>query len=559
MSDRTGRREELVQTLEATACANVFVLLGVFAVAMTAFAVGGRIGGWTLLLGAILAVSGVWMAFRRRKVVLCAIGAAAVSHLAGALLGLTIYDGSFDGTYYHQEAVIRLAEGWNPLTEHAVSYGENGYSVWLDLYPKASWVAAAAMLKAIGHIEAGKLFNLTCMIAAGCAVAAVLLRVRGLSARFVTWISVLAALNPVAIYQSTTFYVDGLLGSLLTVLMAGLVVFSEYGRRLGLALALASACLVTNLKFTGLIYSVVCLGVGCLVTWYRFGKRAAFVTGALALATGVISVFLLGYAPYVRNLREKGAMLYPVTGPQKIGIIAIGNQRPLNLVDKDRFSRFLIANFSRSEDVLGARPSRLKFPLSVSRVEAATFREYDIRVGGFGPFFGVALLCLGTMGATVLVRRDRARWGGIWVLTATVLVTIFMPTEGWWARYVPQTWLLPLLFAAVSLVSGVTWLRRVAWATLILLTVNSAFVGSCYAYKQVRDTLAMRRALAEMAAASQPIEVYLDFFVALRQRLSEAGIHYVLLQKPPPEFRRHLIPWIPGYGEIFWLDPTPAR
>jgi len=64
MSDRTGRREELVQTLEATACANVFVLLGVFAVAMTAFAVGGRIGGWTLLLGAILAVSGVWMAFR---------------------------------------------------------------------------------------------------------------------------------------------------------------------------------------------------------------------------------------------------------------------------------------------------------------------------------------------------------------------------------------------------------------------------------------------------------------------------------------------------------------
>ena len=91
---------------------------------------------------------------------------AALACVAAGLAASVFPDNSWDGLAYHQEAVLRLAAGWNPLFESSGSYG-TGEELYLDHYAKGPWIAAAAVLKATGHVEAGKAFNLTTMLAAG--------------------------------------------------------------------------------------------------------------------------------------------------------------------------------------------------------------------------------------------------------------------------------------------------------------------------------------------------------------------------------------------------------
>ena len=168
-------------------------------------------------------------------------------HVGAYLLANAFFDNSWDGLAYHQVGVLRLASGWNPLFEYA-------NEIWVDHYPKASWIAGAAVFLDGGQIEAGKLFNFTLMLAAGAQVAATLFRLTRLRLPAIILISLLTALNPVAVYQSTTFYVDGALASLLTVMVAALILYAATPTWSALAASLFAACLLSNLKFTGLIY-----------------------------------------------------------------------------------------------------------------------------------------------------------------------------------------------------------------------------------------------------------------------------------------------------------------
>ncbi|MEI6728779.1 MAG: hypothetical protein WCK98_04005 [bacterium] len=66
------------------------------------------------------------------------------------------YDLSYDGQAYHGEAIIELNEGWNPIYERAPGYGGGTHSIWLNAYPKASWLNSVSIYKVTGNIESGK-------------------------------------------------------------------------------------------------------------------------------------------------------------------------------------------------------------------------------------------------------------------------------------------------------------------------------------------------------------------------------------------------------------------
>ena len=61
---------------------------------------------------------------------------------------------------------------------------------------------------------------------------------------------------------------------------------------------------------------------------------------------------------------------------------------PANLSESDRFTRFFVSNFSRSELVRPPQSTRLKFPLSIERLELRGLYGADIESGGFGPLYG---------------------------------------------------------------------------------------------------------------------------------------------------------------------------
>ena len=549
----TDRRSEIADYFQGLAFANLFFLFVIVLIGSVVFSFGGRLQAWLLPLAALITLiaspvfSGTW-----RKAALVAM-TFLICHCAAYGISAYLFDGSWDGLAYHQEAILRLAAGWNPWIESAGKYG-HGQELWNDCFPKASWIGASAIFIDTGKIEAGKLFHLTLIIAAAAQVAATLLKLTKLKALPVIFLVALAAFNPVSIYQSTTFYVDGMLSSLFTATVAALVLYLFRPQWRSLFAVGFGICLMSNLKFTGLLYAVLILGSGILAIWYLQGFRSALRMAAFSAVTGAVAVLFLGYSPYVRNLREQGNIFYPMYGRNAVDFTE--PMRPANVAGKDRITRFLIANFSRSEYVHPPNSTRLKFPFRVYSSEGSACGMADPEAGAFGPFYSGLLLLTAGAALLLLSRRETRQTALVPLLIAGVLLaTIFSHTEGWWSRYAPQAWLLPVL---VGLACWQMPVRSLRWwlgsAIVVVACANVLFVGYFFARHEWGYTRMMRRSLKEMAAAKQPVNVYLGHFRSLRERLRESGIKFSMSDTKPPTDTNTVWHDIPSVGQAVWSE-----
>jgi hypothetical protein len=337
------------------------------------------------------------------------------------------------------------------------------------------------------------------------------------------------------------------------VLLAGLTLFVATRRWQALGVGLLAACLAINIKQTGFVYVAVLLALAVPVVLWRHGTRGAWRMAAAAAATGVVGGLLLGYAPYVRNLLAYGDPFYPATPVH--GLLSTATQVPANLSESDRFTRFFVSSFSRSELVRPPRSTRLKFPLSIERVELRGLYGADIESGGFGPLYGASLLLACVGGVSLWARRSTRPVGGIVLIIAgCLLVSMFVHRETWWARYVPQAWLLPMVVMIPSLCSP---RRSFQWwvggGLAGLAAINLLIVGANVGWRQMTYARDTHESLQEMTAA-QPVDVYLGSFRSLRQRLREADLDFRMLETPSGSRVRHAIP-APG-NHAFWLESS---
>jgi hypothetical protein len=541
-------RVRLAASLETFAAGHIIVPAAITALAVAGFALGYSLGAWVSPLAVVIMVFGV-RAFTVSW---------SEAWLPAALVGLTLVvagvvaaifpDGSWDGLAYHQEGVLRLAAGWNPVYEDAAAYGI-GNELYINHYAKLSWMTGASILLSTGHIESGKLFNLTLMLAAAAQVMALLLRFTTLRLRTVTGMAALAALNPVVIYQSTTYYIDGAIASVLTVLVAALTAYIVEQRLRFVVVAVVAACLVINLKFTGLAYAAVLMVLAVPVAWRLHGFRAGVQTAVAGAIAAVVGIVLLGYAPYVRNVVEHSDPFY--SAPR----VEVGSVRPVNISDKNRFMRFLVSNFSRTETVRSPQSTRLKFPLSAGREELRGAYGADLETGGFGPWYG-ALLILAAIGGVALVRHSSTRRSGAAVLliAGCVMASMFVHAETWWARYIPQAWLLPVLIAVPCLSASHRSLRWwLGTSIAALASVNLLVIAANVGWNRLTYLKVNRESIVGLQSAPRPVPVYFGPFRSLRQRLHEAGVEFTIVETVPDSANgRHALP-VPGRG-AFWFD-----
>ena len=139
-----------------------------------------------------------------------------------------IYDLSWDGQTYHQEAVYQLAHGWNPVWNAPLPMWHRDIE-WINCYPKGNWIIGAILYLSGKQIESAKLLSPALMVTAvllGYAACRALSLKRGMSGL----LALLAALCPVAVCQLGSFYVDGSLGSLLTLLLSLAVLYVKQPR-----------------------------------------------------------------------------------------------------------------------------------------------------------------------------------------------------------------------------------------------------------------------------------------------------------------------------------------
>ena len=133
------------------------------------------------------------------------------------------YDISYDGQVYHQEAVIQLANHWNPFQQYLLKE-QSQSAMLLNHYAKGPWVYEAALYTVTGQIEQSKAFNFLVMTASFLLTFSTLKSSKW-STKQSSLFSLLLALNPVSIYQALSFYIDGSTSLLLCLLALSYRIF----------------------------------------------------------------------------------------------------------------------------------------------------------------------------------------------------------------------------------------------------------------------------------------------------------------------------------------------
>ncbi len=361
------------------------------------------------------------------------------------------YDFSCDSQTYHMPIAFTLASGWNPIWQPNVA-------TYLQANLAATPFLKTIVLLLINHyayvleLMVGSLILTTQHIINPSCIYIPLIIILFCSAYRIFyaslkrhWLAIalafLVVVNPVAISQFATAYVDGMLGYTISWFALLAADYYFHRSRLSLLLLIPLAIFIINLKFTGLVY----VGFIAAIIFLYFLISKAHVQSKQFLwvmAVAVIyGVAIFGYHPYVQNaLQHKGNLFYPAIVIEHGKVenfiwthIDPPNANP-NFLAKPVLETLAISLFSQV-DASVYTPALNFNPFDIHHQLA-----FDSRFGGFGPMFGYLFIL--TLISWFFVRSAFLR-----VLSLAVLLSCFLTSGIWWARFVPQLWCVPILVA----------------------------------------------------------------------------------------------------------------
>jgi hypothetical protein len=438
-----------------------------------------------------------------RKQTLLLIAIVLGSILGAAVVSVFCYDMSFDGRWYHADAILALLHGVNPVYTRISA----PHPLWANHYPKATWYFAALTIHAFHNYQLGKIYNFLLMLACG-AYAWSFFRRHGLRGKYSVMLTIVTALSPVAAAQMVTVLSDGAMASLMTLIVMTSVNTLFRPIRFDRALFLLSASLVIAIKFTGGVYVVgaVCVMIAArLLLRRRYTatelRRALLSDVANAAAAICLGVLVLGFDPYVTNVRQGLHPFYPVMGPNKVDVM-VPNTPPV-LLHRNRPLKFLISFFSQTSTIETWKV--LKIPFTVNKQELHSLTAPDARLGGWGVFFSGVML--GSLALFLLMKGWRGNASLVLAL-ALVAATSFINPECWWARYVPQIALLPVFLLLPGLRAESGRARMIASALCVILLFNSLLSAWEAAEGAFLQSEKLDRAFAAIASANGPGEYW---------------------------------------------------
>lgn len=480
---------------------------------------------------------------------------ASLMGLCGLLAGIASQfdDLSWDGMNARIESVLGLSAGWNPVKDPAFQEGTRLAET--NPYLRGSFVVQSGYQYSFGNLLAAYLAHLTGNLNAGKAVTPILavasfgiafggLASLALPGGWCLALALLAALNPVAIAQSSSYYIDGHTGYLFTAMLFSALRLLVTGLNAdGLAALVVSFLGLSASKTSGLFYGVIIdvvflvfyalthlknlrpmlvfFGISALVTW---------PVGMLFRKVGGFPALTPEYLISVTN---------PATSGYGVGKDSFGLDAMLKL---DRLQIFVMSYFAPTEIV--ADRVKTKFPFALNRRELSVFEDLtpDARAGGFGPLYGgCLLLALGSLGVILLGSPPP------FVTLFPILPVILSVglTQTWWARWAPQGWLIPatlMIPVLCSLVPGQSGKRWVL-PGLVLFSglLNSLLILIFYGVGCVKAQRVLNSQLTFLKELSQPLSVYMPSFKSNRIWLIRGGNQFDLVSEAPPKPRLRLM------------------
>lgn len=435
------------------------------------------------------------------------------------------YDFSFDGQWYHQDAIILLKNGWNPFYDSPIldeiASGKNAN--YINCYPKAPWTISACVYATTGAIEYAKFYQLILLSASFFLSLNFTLRWFSLSLLSASLLSFVIAFSPVVAGQSLSFYVDGQLAvfSLLTLyfICDWITNFTKKT-----PLILLGLCLIylANIKFTGLIYSLVFLFFAFSWVFWKDRGRALKMLLNLSVVLA-LAIFVFGYPTYGTNMLHKGHPFYPIMGKNNEGKEIAAAQYPKNFFGKNRFEKFYLASFALPNYTAPkTHPSIPKELFTSNVVKASTpyYRNHQpVEMSAMGPLQAELLILLLPL---FLLSFLFYRKSWIYILFFGLVTSCVIQPELWNYRYVPQLLYIYLLVIIPVLLSKY-WLIKF-YGQLILVGFSVSFMFAYIQYFQwnVEKTDLLNKNFTEIK--NKPYHLKKGWMMSFGVKLEERGL-----------------------------------
>ena len=367
------------------------------------------------------------------------------------LFSWSVFDHTYDGAAYHKTAVGLLKEGWNPFFVSADEYNNSIHSIisphtnsllWAESYPKASWYFSSTIYYLTKNIECGKCYTLLfAFVSFGLCLEFFSKKLNKIQAYT---LSLIATFNPIVCAQLHTYYLDGIVAcilTMLTMLFLGFLDGADKCKEKGITvfLLLVWGC---NLKFNVILYIATACLVYCACLSIK-EKKLQIKRTFILIGEGVFSIFLVGFAPYITNLIRHGNIFYGFTSllDEKMFQTNFGIK---GISVTGRFWTSLFGRMSHGQyhDIREV----LKIPFTFKMEEIHFYTIPDTRVSGFGVMFSGLFVIFVVVIIGELVNRCRRKRFNIayifcvllWVLS--MLEFCFVPQTSQF-RYVPHLYL----------------------------------------------------------------------------------------------------------------------
>ena len=545
-------------------------LLGLYIATLGLFAIGISITVWHGLSFIFCALVAGYFAIRsssridRFKKAGIVLGINLVGCGLLALIAGQFDDLSVDGMNARIESVLSLSAGWNPVKDpsfqEGVKLGETNPCLRGSFVVQSGYqysfgnLLSAYLAQVSGNLNAGKAITPILMFASFGIVFGALI-VLCIPKGWATALAGLVALNPVAISQSSTYYIDGHTGSLFASMLFSALRLLVTGVTADGLIALVVAFLgLSASKTSGLFYGVI-IDVAFLAFYALthlknlrpmliFVAISALITWPVGMLFRKVGGFPALTPEYLLSVTN------PATSGYGVGKDSFGLDAMLKL---DRLQIFVMSYFAPTEIV--ADRVKTKFPFALNRRELSVFEDLtpDARAGGFGPLYGgCLLLALGSL-AIVLLGRPPPFISFFPILPVILSVGL---TQTWWARWAPQGWVIPSALLVPVLCSLATGPAGRRWVPpgLVLFSglLNSILILLFYSVGCVKAQRVLNSQLTFLKQLSQPLSVYMPIYKSNRIWLIRGGNQFDLASEAPPKPRLRLM-------RTETLIPLPAK
>jgi hypothetical protein len=441
---------------------------------------------------------------------------------------------------YHQMAVSKLEEGWNPVYESLplevvkTKHFKEGIVLnrYVNHYPKAHEIFAALWVGATNRFESGKVFNVLIIFAAFCSVCHLLLSFTQMKKVWAFAIAFAAALNPIALSQLFSYYIDGAIASLVAIFIAQLILLYRAEENKDSQpfyfMIFLLIIILCNMKFTALVYTALFCFLYALFLILQKQLTLLKKFLLISIPAGMIAVGVVGFNPYITNTRDFGHPFHPIAGKYKMDVISL--HAPKEFLNDNRLERFIKSTFSESATIdtnTKGRSLRLKFPFTFSVSEMKALQGEGVRLGGFGVFwsgiFSISFILIGIV-AYVQNRKER---GYMFALISAIVISVAINPESWWARFIPQLWLLPIILCFFLMHNSKRGFTSIAKGIVIILIINVLLVATAAFSSTINMTIRTNKEFAKWRKSERPILVYFDMFPLNARKLKENIIPFI--------------------------------